>query len=108
MTAADTLDVYGTKPTTSSIDLATTAGGWNLVGYPAAANHALPDALSLHGVGTDFSLVYAHHANDLADPWKMYDRIGPAFANDLPEMSPGWGYWVMVSVPHTWNVNYVP
>ena len=55
MTTADTLDVYGSKPTTSSISLLNDVGGWNLVGYPSAGNHSLPEALSTHGVSTDFS-----------------------------------------------------
>ena len=73
MTAADTLDVVGTAPTTTNIALLDNAGGWNLVAYPSVADRQLPAALSDHGVGTDFSLVYAYHANDTADPWKLFD-----------------------------------
>ena len=64
MTAADTLEVTGTVPVTTNIDLSVNAGGWNLVAYPSGVNRPLPDALSDNGVGTDFSLVYAYHAND--------------------------------------------
>ena len=62
MTAADTLDVTGIVPVTTSVSLSTNAGGWNLVAYPASVNRALPAALSDNGAGTDFSLVYAYHA----------------------------------------------
>ena len=108
MTAPATLNVYGSKPASTDIDVSTVGGGWNLVGYPAAANSALPGALVDHGIGTDFSLIYANHANDAADPWKMYDRTGPAFANDLPALAPGWGYWIKVSAVNSWDVPYLP
>ncbi len=101
MNTADTLVVSGTLPTTSSITLKT---GWNLVGFPAAANLTLPEAFSAHGVGTDFSLVYAYHASDTADTWKVFDRLAPVWANDLTELAPGWGFWVKVSADHTWVV----
>ena len=50
MTAADTLDVSGIVPVTTSVSLSTNAGGWNLVAYPASVNRALPAALSGNGV----------------------------------------------------------
>jgi hypothetical protein len=101
MTTGDTLDVSGSAPSTSNIALKT---GWNLVGYPSQTNLVLPDVFSLHGVGTDFSLVYAYHANE-TDVWKKYDRTAP-FGNDLTELVPGWGYWVKVGGDHTWDVSY--
>jgi hypothetical protein len=107
MTAAGTLNVTGNVPITTDINLSTTAGGWNLVAYPSGPNHLLPDALSTHGVGTDFSLIYAYHANETADPWKLFGRTAPAWANDLTELSPGWGYWVKVSVDQAWSVKYL-
>jgi hypothetical protein len=101
-TQALTLTVFGSLPTTTSIGLST---GWNLVGYPSAVNRALPGALSDHGVGTNFTLVYAYHAND-ADQWKLFDPAAPVWTNDLTALSPGWGYWVQVSVTHDWHVEY--
>ncbi|MBI5965683.1 MAG: hypothetical protein HY863_19575, partial [Chloroflexi bacterium] len=106
MTAADTLEVTGIVPVTTNINLYTNAGGWNLVAYPSGVNRSLPEALSDHGVGTDFSLVYAYYAND-AVPWKLFDMNLPPFLNDLNELTPGWGYWVKVSVNHTWTVRYL-
>jgi hypothetical protein len=106
MTASDTLDVQGTVPASSNISLRNDAGGWNLVAYPSAVNGQLPDVLRDHGVGTDFSLIYAHHANDIADAWKLFDRSAPSYANDLTQLTPGWGYWIKVSADKTWNVNY--
>jgi hypothetical protein len=103
MTAADTLEVTGTLPTTTDIGL---SSGWNLVGYPKSASGALPGILSSNGVDEAGLLVYAYHAADTADPWKLYDRTGVAFANDLTTLTPGWGYWVKVSAAHTWSVPY--
>ena len=55
MTAADTLEVTGTVPSSTEISLSDNAGGWNLVAFPSLTNGALPAALSDHGVGTDFT-----------------------------------------------------
>jgi hypothetical protein len=106
MTAADILEVTGTVPAATNIPLSATAGGWNLVSYPSAGAGALPAALGDHGVGTDFSLVYAYHANDISDVWKLFDRSAPEFTNDPTELNPGWSYWVKVSANHTWHVEY--
>jgi len=101
MNSAGSLVVSGSMPGTTNTGL---KAGWNLVGFPSTANLALPDVFSLHGVGTDFSLVYAYHASDSGDPWKKYDRSAP-FGNDLTELANGWGFWIKVSVDHTWDVN---
>ena len=90
----------------ASASFQTMGAGWNLIGYPSAASRNLPDALSDHGVGTDFSLVYAYRAADTADPWKLYDRNAPHWSNDLSALSPDGGYWVQVSVTHTLTVAY--
>jgi hypothetical protein len=103
MTAADTLEVTGTLPTTTDIGL---SSGWNLVGYPRAASGALPGILSSNGVDEAGLLVYAYHAADTADLWKLYDRTSLPFANDLTALTPGWGYWVKVTAAHTWSVPY--
>jgi hypothetical protein len=102
MTIADMLDITGTTPTTTNISLLTTASGWNLVGYPSVQNRSMPEALTTHGV-TDYSLVYAYHAND-ADTWKRYAPGVPG--NDLLELAPGWGYWIKVGTTSTWDVEY--
>jgi hypothetical protein len=108
MTTADTLEVTGTVPVTTNINLSVNAGGWNLVGYPSSANRSLPTVLSNNGVGTDFSLVYAFHALDITDPWKLFNRTGAPYANDLTQLTPGWGYWIKVIVNHIWSVTYLP
>ncbi len=102
MTAADTLEVVGSNPETSGIEL---AAGWNLVGYPSSENGALPEIFSEHGVGTDFSLVYGYDAADTVDHWKKYDSQMP-YGFDLEELISGMGYWIQVGGDHTWNVIY--
>lgn len=105
MTTADTLDVVGSVPSVTNVTLNTEAGGWNLVGYASPSGLALPGALSNHGVSTNFTLVYAYHPADTSDPWKLFDRTGPVWVNDLPTLDPGWGYWVKVTVDNlTWDI----
>jgi hypothetical protein len=106
MTSADVLEVAGNVPTTTNISLWDNVGGWNLVGYPSAVNQSLPAVLGEHGMGTDYTLIYAYHANDLGDPWKLFDRTGFPILNDLQQMSAGWGYWVKVTADHEWDVSY--
>jgi nitrous oxidase accessory protein NosD len=113
MTQAATLTVTGYPPSTMDISIYSVAsGGWNLVGFPKASGTLLttpmPDIMSSHGL-TAFDLVYAFHAYDTADQWKLFDhRPGvPGFASDLKFMEPGWGYWVQASgTVQTWNVIY--
>jgi hypothetical protein len=101
--SAVTLDVDGTAPSTTLIRLHTEGGGWNLVGYPADDSRAMPGVLG----STDFSLVYAYHANDTSDPWKLYDVGVPDWVNDLNQLDPGWGYWIKVGTDdQDWSLAY--
>jgi hypothetical protein len=106
MTEATTLTISGALPTTTGIPLLTTANGWNLVGYPSSTVGSLPNALSSHGVGSNFSLIYAYAATDGSDPWKIFDLTGSSYANDLTNMTSGSGYWIKVPSDSTWNVAY--
>jgi len=111
MTAADILDVYGSAyPTSTAITLNMEAGGWNLVGFPADNNLAMPGALDSNGLGPDtarkYTLVYGYRATDATDPWELYDPAAPAYVNDMIEMVPGMGYWIKVTEAATWTVPY--
>jgi hypothetical protein len=107
MTQAATLDVVGTAQTSTPVSLYTSASGWNLVGFPSGSSGTLPGILTSNGIGSSgYSLVYAYHASDTSDPWKLYDRTGDSYANDLTALQPGWGYWIKVSTPATWTVPY--
>ena len=102
MTTADTLDVTGTPPTTTNIPLLTGAGGWNLVGYPSASAGTMPTILG----SANFTLVQSYRAADTADPWKIYDIGMPPFLNDLTALTNGWGYWIYMTAPYSWDVTY--
>ena len=102
MTAADTLEVTGNIVTASSIALYDNTGGWNLVGYPSITNRALPGAIP-----AETNEIYAYHASDTLDSWKLFDRDFPIFdLNDLTTLTPGWGYWMFVTGDSTWNIAY--
>lgn len=101
------LTVTGTPPMTTDIPVYSASSGWNLVGYPSEVVRDLPGALQDHGIGADFSLVYAYQSNDPADPWKLFDRSTPPFSNDLTAMTPGLGYWIKVSADNTWQVSFL-
>ena len=103
-TTAQSLTVYGQVPATTDIPLSGAGSGWNLVGYPSSVARALPDVLSAHGVD-NFTLAYSYRASD-PDPWKLFDRNGPPFVNDLSELAPGWGYWIQTPITNTWTVAY--
>jgi PKD repeat protein len=107
MTTADILDVAGSAPTTSSIPLLDDVGGWNLVGYPSMANRALPAALRDFGAGTNYKLVYAYHAYDTSDLWKLYDPHA-TYSNDLLQITPGWAYWINMTSDCSWSIPYLP
>ena len=77
------------------------------VAYPSGMDVLLPEVLSDNGVGTDFSLMYVYNTNEPANSWKQFGRTAPTWANDLTELSPGWGYWIKVSADHTWSVKYL-
>ena len=101
LATAQTLVVAGDVPATTNIPI---YPGWNLVGFPSATAQDLPGVLSDHGVGTDFTLVYAYHAANTQDPWKLFDRSS-GFPGDLSALSAGWGYWIRVwTGEHTWTV----
>lgn len=109
MTAADTLVVYGSAyPTSTLITLHTEAGGWNLVGFPAAAASNLPGALS--AIESSYTLIYSYRPADLNnDPWKLYDpsTAVPAYVKDLKQLDPGFGYWIRATVDNVdWTVPY--
>ena len=94
MSQEATLTVFGTQPVTTEIDLSITAGGWNLIGFPALDSADLPDILST--IEEDYTLIFAYHAADTSDPWKVFDIEAPIWSNDLTQMAPGWGYWIFV------------
>jgi hypothetical protein len=115
MTQSATLTVTGYPPSATNISIYSVAsGGWNLVGFPKASDHSgsgltdMPGAFTEHDVN-NFTLVYAFHAYDNADQWKLFDNHEgvPPFASDLNFLEPGWGYWVQATgTTQIWHVAY--
>jgi hypothetical protein len=70
------------------------------LGYPSLTGRNVAATL------TNFSLVYAYHAADTLDPWKLYDVAAPSWVNDLPTLTSEWGYWVRATTTHDWSVAY--
>jgi len=102
MNTPATLTVGGTAPGTSEIPI---NHGWNMPGFPASANLPMPDAISLHGLGSDAFLVFAYHGDETPQ-WKKFDSSAPDYVNTLTELEPGYGYWIEVGGDHTWEVSY--
>ena len=91
MTSDDTLPISGTVPESTDISLKI---GWNLIGYNSLDSQ--PVAESLSSISGNYSIVWAYDASDAADNWKKYDSTAP-FGNDLIDMEPGKGYWIMMT-----------
>ena len=68
--------------------------GWNLIGYNSLYSQPIADALS--SISGNYSIVWAYNASDTTDHWKKYDP-GVPFGNDLINMEPGRGYWIMMT-----------
>ncbi len=87
MTVADTLEVAGTIPDSTTISL---CEGWNLVGYPATQTQPIADALN--SIAGAYDTANAHDAT--TDSWQLYNPSAPPFANTLNDMRTGRGYWI--------------
>ncbi len=99
-----TLVINGQPPTSTTINLTAANGGWNLIGWPSGSTRSLATALA--GIAGQYDKVYAFHAADLADPWKLYNPAVPSYANDLQNMEPGKGYWIHVTADCSLVVPY--
>jgi len=91
MTSDDTLPISGAVPESTDIDLKI---GWNLVGFNSLDSKPIAEALS--SINGNYSIVWAYNASDTTDHWKKYDP-GVPFGNDLINMEPGSGYWIMMT-----------
>lgn len=81
----------GKFPSSSTVPLFT---GWNLVSY--RGNRSSPIGEALSSISGKFERVMTHKAEDMSDPWKIYDPLAPSYVNDLSVMEPGLGYWIRV------------
>ena len=90
-----TLSVRGQAPSSTTIHLTATNGGWNLISWPADGARSVPTALA--GISGYYDLVYGYDALDTADHWEVYSPIAPPYASDLTVFRPGFAYWIHVA-----------
>jgi hypothetical protein len=95
-TAAVTLTVTGSQPTTITILLCT---GWNLVGYPSGTARPVVEALASITGKYDQVLGY-----DPAAHWRHYNPMMSQALNTLAELAPERGYWVHMTQEGTLTV----
>jgi len=91
-TAPAVLPSDGTLPATTSWQLCT---GWNLIGFPAAQPRPVRSALQ--SIDGKYVRIFGYDASDADDPWEIWDANVPDWANDLRELRPGFGYWLLVT-----------
>ncbi|MBC7237126.1 MAG: beta-galactosidase [Chloroflexi bacterium] len=98
------LTVTGTPPTSTTLHLSAANGGWNLISWPSDDVRGVSTVLA--GILGQVSSVYAYKADDVNDPWKLYDPLVPAYANDLSQFEPNRGFWVRVTSDADLNIEY--
>ena len=91
ITSDSTLPITGTVPESTDINLKT---GWNLIGYNSLDSQPITDVLS--SINDNYNIVWEYDASDTIDHWKKYDPNAP-FGNDLVDMEPGKGYWILMN-----------
>jgi hypothetical protein len=85
---------YWSSDTTSSLEIFTYTG-WNLISLPLMPEDTSTDSV-LSPISGNYSIIWEYNASDTADHWKKYDPGAP-FGNDLTNMEPGKGYWIMMT-----------
>lgn len=98
MTSDNTLSITGTVPELTDIDLKT---GWNLIGYNSLDSQPITDARS--SITGNYDIIWEYNASDTIDHWKKYDPNAP-FGNDLTDMEPGKGYWILMNSDDTLEI----
>jgi hypothetical protein len=92
MTEDATLNVTGMDMASTQIPV---FAGWNMIGYPTFAVQNVSPALS--SVLGNYTLVRTY---DPVAGWMTYDPVHPEFS-DLFQLSPGYGYWIDMTVAET-------
>lgn len=95
------LVVEGDEFTGSSIEL---LSGWNMVGYPATEAKLASDACA--NISSNLSIVWMYNATDTGDHWKKYDPAANPLANDLEYLTPGQGYWYMMTDDSMFEIDW--
>ena len=69
--------------------------GWNLISLPLMPEDTGITSL-LSSINGNYSIIWEYNTSDSSDHWKKYDP-GVPFGNDLKNMEPGKGYWIMMT-----------
>lgn len=97
------LEMQGSSVSSQEIPL---CPGWNLVGFPARQSQPVDQALS--SLAGCVNRVYGYNPEDTSGPWQQYDPSAPEFANDLKQLEPGHGYWLLAGEYCTWRITSTP
>ena len=77
--------------------------GWNLISLPLMPEDTSITSL-LSPISGNYSIVWEYNASDTSDHWKKYDP-GVPFENDLINMEPGKGYWILMTSDNTLSIS---
>jgi len=75
--------------------------GFNLIGWPSANVGGLPWALS--SIADQYTVVWGYDPVQ-PQPWTHYAPDANSWTNNLPQITPGQGYWIHVNEDCTLNV----
>jgi hypothetical protein len=95
-TAPGVIQAKGRGPQDTAIML---RQGWNLVPYGGLSSR--PVAQALGNVASLVDRIYQYDAT-LENPWRRFSRSAPAFANQVTELVPGKGYWILSKAQCIW------
>jgi len=108
-----TVDIYGNINLTWVNDTASTLPasgitlnlytGWNLISLSLMPEDTGITSF-LSPISGNYSIVWEYNASDPADHWKKYDPA-TLFGNDLINMEPGKGYWIMMISDDTLSIS---
>jgi hypothetical protein len=90
-------DASGLYMLAAVVDLPLPSAGWNLFAYPLPETRLVTEALK--SLADSYTTVFGYDSTDLNDPWKVYDRQAPPWANDLTELHFGDAYWISMTQP---------
>jgi RHS repeat-associated protein len=82
----------GELPVSTTIHL---CPGWNLIGFPAGRPRTVQSALA--SIAGKYRRIFGYDPSDAADPWEIHDVAVPVWANDLKQLLPGRGYWLLAT-----------
>ena len=98
------LVVSGTAPSSSTIPLTASYGGWNLIGWPSDDTRSIDVALA--SIAGQYDVVYSYDAYNAGDPWSVYNPTAPPYANDLTQVGPGQALWIHCTFSGNLTVSY--